>query len=63
MLTYVLIVLLWYPTDNYLQEFEVGADLSWQECSIAAARATTQLQSTLSTAELVSVVCEESRRI
>ena len=63
MITYVLIVLLWYPTDNYLQEFTVGADLSRQECEIAAALATHQLQSTLSAAELVSVVCEESRRI
>ena len=63
MVSYALIILLWYPSDAYLQEFTVGADLSWQECSIAAARATTQLQSTLSTAELVSVVCEESREI
>ncbi len=61
MLTYALIILLWYPSDNYIQSFEVGTKLTHAQCEAAMARATQQLQASLSTAELVGVRCEPNR--
>ena len=63
MLTFSLIITLLYPSDGYVQRFEVGANLPRAVCEMAAARAYVQLRSTLSEAELIGVSCEPTREV
>jgi len=57
MLTYTLMALLLYPGGVY-KEIDLGTTHSYAECKTWEQRTSTQLQGTLSTAQLIAVMCK-----